>query len=208
MASVLIVILECAYAIALTLGLSSLEVASDPIGDPFFTIMELLIIAMMPTFVVLTIAVHASCHASRRHYALAATVFVAILTTITTTVHASILLLSREVAFVDMNNVFSFEWPSVVYVLDVLAWDFFFGFFAIFLALSFEQTGLDKWIRGLLMLSGILSLAGLLGAAIGNMDIRNIGIVGYVGIFTTAVALIVVWMWRRLQLARYRSVSE
>ena len=101
-----------------------------------------------------------------------------------------------------MYNVFSFEWPSAVYVLDALAWDFFFGFFAIFLALSFERTGLDKWIRGFLILSGILSLAGLLGLALGNMDIRNIGILRYVGVFTIAAVLIAVWMWRPLRLAR------
>ncbi|MBY4892040.1 hypothetical protein KUL25_04605 [Rhodobacteraceae bacterium N5(2021)] len=200
-AAILVVILECAYAIILALGLSALETPNDPISDPFFTIMELLIIMMMPTFVILTIAVHTICQSQRRHHALAAIVFVTMLTTITTAVHASILLLSREAAFVDMKHVFSFEWHSVAYVLDVMAWDFFFGFFAIFLGLSFERTGLEWWIRVLLILSGVLALAGLLGASTGNMDIRNIGIVGYVGVFTISSALMASLMWRRLRLA-------
>ena len=200
-ASFLVVILECSYAITLGLGLSSLDVSSDPIGDPFFTIMELLIIAMMPAFILLTIAVYASCQLQRQHHALAAMVFVAILTTITTSVHASVLLLSREPAFVDMKHVYSFEWPSVVYVLDVLAWDFFFGLFAVVLGLSFGRTGLEGWIRVLLILSGGLALAGLLGAATANMDIRNIGIVGYVGVFTIATALMAALMWRRLRVS-------
>ena len=198
-ASALVVALECAYAIALGLGLASLDSSSDPIGEPFFTIMELLIIAMMPAFVLLTVSVLESCQPQRKQHAVAALIFVTILATITTSVHTSILLLSREPAFVDMTHVFAFEWPSVVYVLDVLAWDFFFGFFAIFLGLAFEPKGLEGWIRILLLLSGILAFAGLFGAATANMDIRNIGIVGYVGVFTGSAALIAALMWRRLR---------
>ena len=201
-APVFVVTLECAYAITLVLGLTALEAASDPIGDPYFTIMELLIIAMMPAFIVLTITIHTICGLLRRHYALAATIFVTILAALTSSVHASILVLSRDPAFAGMSDVFSFEWPSLVYVLDILAWDFFFGFYAVFLALSFERNGLEGWIRRVLFLSGILALAGLLGVAVGDMNIRNIGIVGYVGVFTIAAILVAVWMLRRLLLAR------
>lgn len=199
-ASVLVVIFECAYALALILGLSALEDAGDPIGDPYFSIMELLIIAMMPAFVCLSVAVHATCASHRRHHALAALVFVAILTAITSSVHASILVLAREPAFAGTSHVFSFEWPSVVYVLDVLAWDVFFGFFAVFLALSFKRVGLERWIRGVLLLAGGLAFAGLAGAVVGDMGLRNIGIAGYVGAFTVAAALLAVLFARRMRL--------
>lgn len=201
LASVLVVIFECAYAIALILGLAAREDAGDPIGDPYFSIMELLIVAMMPAFVCLSVAVHATCAPHRRPYALAAALFVAILTAITTSVHASILLLGRTPAFAGMSHVFSFEWPSLVYVLDVLAWDFFFGFFAVFLAFCFELDGFERWIRRVLLASGLLAFAGLAGAAIGDMSLRNIGIAGYVGAFTIAAVLLAVRFAGRLKLA-------
>lgn len=40
------VLLLIAYAIALTLGLLSLASPQDPIGDPYFSIMELLIVVL------------------------------------------------------------------------------------------------------------------------------------------------------------------
>jgi len=48
---------------------------------------------------------------------------------------------------------------------------------------------MSAWIRGLLLLSGIMSLAGLSGL-FGDMQLRFIGIAGYVGVFPIAAALI------------------
>lgn len=197
--AVLMVVFEGLYAIALILGLSALDAAHQPIRDPYFTIMEVLILLIAPAMVALAIAVHGSCVAHRRPVALAAVVFAAILATITSSVHASILLLSREPAFAGMMHVFSFEWPSVVYALDILAWDYIFGFFAVFLAFSFETSGLERFVRALLLASGVLAFLGLWGAVMGDMQSRNIGIIGYVGIFTGALCLIAVRMAQRMR---------
>ena len=53
------VILLVAYAVTLAMGLVSLESPQQPIGDPMFTILEVLIISMMPAMVALMVAVHA-----------------------------------------------------------------------------------------------------------------------------------------------------
>src|SRR5215203_211126 len=53
------VILGVAYAVTLAVGLASLKSAQEPIGDPMFTILEVLIILMMPAMVALMVAVHA-----------------------------------------------------------------------------------------------------------------------------------------------------
>lgn len=198
MSSILLVAFEVAYALALVLGLSARAAARDPVGDPYFTMMELLIIAMAPAIVILPVAVHGFCARGRKCYALAALAFATGLATITSCVHASILLLSRAPSFAGMPHVFAFEWPSLVYVLDVVAWDFFFGFFAIFLGLSFDRTGVQAWIRRLLVLSGLLAFAGLAGVITGNMSVRNIGIIGYVPVFTVAVALITEFVRKQL----------
>ena len=52
-------ILLVAYAVTLTVGLLSLESPQEPIGDPMFTILEVLIISIVPAMVALMVAVHA-----------------------------------------------------------------------------------------------------------------------------------------------------
>ena len=47
------------YAVITILGLRSLKSPQDPISDPFFFIMELLIVLMAPLMVISMIAVHA-----------------------------------------------------------------------------------------------------------------------------------------------------
>src|SRR5215217_3038446 len=47
------VILLVAYAVTLAVGLLSLESPQQPIGDPMFTLLEVLIISMMPAMVTL-----------------------------------------------------------------------------------------------------------------------------------------------------------
>jgi hypothetical protein len=44
--------------------------------------------------------------------------------------------------------------------------------------------------------SGVLALAGLSGVVAGDMQLRNIGIVGYVGVFLVVVALLAVLFHR------------
>jgi hypothetical protein len=53
------VVLLVAYAVTLAVGLVSLESPDQPIGDPMFTMLEVLIILMMPAMVALMVAVHA-----------------------------------------------------------------------------------------------------------------------------------------------------
>ena len=48
-----------AYAVTLALGLLSLESPADPIGDPYFSLLELLIVVMAPLMVIVMVAVHA-----------------------------------------------------------------------------------------------------------------------------------------------------
>jgi hypothetical protein len=45
-------------------------------------------------------------------------------------------------------------------------------------------------------LSGVLTLAGMAGVLLSDMQVRNIGIVGYAVIFHLAAALIRVLFWR------------
>jgi hypothetical protein len=92
--------------------------------------------------------------------------------------------------------VLSFKWPSVVYALDILAWDIFFPLSMLFAAPVFRGSRLAAWIRVLMSASGVLALAGLSGVVAGDMQLRNISIVGYVGVFLVVAPLLAVQFYR------------
>jgi hypothetical protein len=84
----------------------------------------------------------------------------------------------------------------VVYALDILGWDVFFALSMLFAAPVFSGGRLATLIRVLMIASGVLALAGLSGVAVGDMQLRNIGIVGYVGVFLVVAALLAVLFYR------------
>ncbi len=190
-----VMVLEVAYAITLAVGFLSLKSPQQPIGDPMFTILEVLIIVMMPVMVALMVAVHAWAPPHAKTLSLTAVVFMGLLAGVTCSVHFIILTLSRQAAFAGqpwLPLLLSFRWPSVVYALDILGWDFFFALSMLFAAPVFGGSRLTVSIRRLMIASGVLSLAGLDGVVTGNMQLRNIGIVGYLGVFLVVACLLAV----------------
>lgn len=187
------------YGITLIIGLLSLEYPDQPIGNPTFTILEILILVMMPAMVVLMVAVHAWTPARIKTLSFTAVLFMGLLAVVTCSIHFVILTTSRQAEFAALSWLplfFEFKWPSVVYALDILAWDFFFPLSMFFAAPVFSGSRLAEWIRWLMLVSGVLALAGLSGVAFGNMQMRNIGIVGYVGIFFVVSLLLAIFFFR------------
>jgi hypothetical protein len=192
-------ILLVAYAVTLAMGLASLESPQQPIGDPMFKILEVLIISMMPAMVALMVTVHAWAPMHAKTLSLTSLVFMGMLAGLTCSVHFVILTLSRQPEFTAqpwLPLVLSFNWPSVVYALDILGWDVFFPLSMLFAAPVFWGSRLAAWIRVLMTASGVLALAGLSGVVVGDMQLRNIGIVGYVGVFLVVTALLAVLFYR------------
>jgi len=91
---------------------------------------------------------------------------------------------------------FSFEWPSVAYALDILAWDLFFGLSMLFAARVFSGDRLQLSIRMLMIASGVLALAGMSGVVVGDMQLRMIGVVGYAVLFPVVALLLTVLFGR------------
>lgn len=187
------------YAATLVAGLLSLRSPQDPIGDPWFSILEILIILTMPLMVALMVAVQAWAPAETKVFSLIALLFMILLTGLTCSVHFVILTVSRLDAFSEqprMQLFLSFKWPSVSYALDILAWDIFFALSALFAAPVFSGSRLAISIPMLLVASGALALAGLSGVVVGDMHLRNIGIVGYAGVFPVAALLLAILFYR------------
>lgn len=185
-AAVAVVALQAAYLVCLVIGLATLPSPDDPIADPWFTALEVLILALMPFMVALMVAVHTWAPPEHRPRSLLALVFMALVAVITSAVHFSVLTLSRQEAFREMDWLFAFSWPSVVYALDILAWDAFFPLAVLLAIPAFGGGRLERRIRWLLAVSGVLAGAGLAGVFLNDMQVRNIGIVGYAVVFPLA----------------------
>lgn len=186
------VAVSVAYAVPLTVGLLTLATPQSPIADPWFSMMELLILLSAPFLVALSVAIHLVAPPSRRPFSLASLVFMGMAVVLTCSLHFTILTLSKlpEIANLPwVPNLLSFSWPSVPYALDILAWDFFFALAAILAAPVFGGSRLTNSIRTLLLASGFIALVGLFGPVLNNMDVRSIGIVGYAIVYPAAAVL-------------------
>jgi hypothetical protein len=193
------VFLGVAYAVTLVAGLLSLQSPQQPIGDPVFSILEILIVLTMPVMVALMVALHAWASPESKAFSLMALVFTGLLAGVTCSLHFVILTVSGQAAFAGLSWLplfLSFKWPSVAYALDILAWDVFFPLSVLSAAPVLKGSRLATSIRALMIGSGILALGGLSGVIAGNMQLRNIGIVGYAGLFPVAALLIAILFYR------------
>jgi hypothetical protein len=193
------VVLIIAYAVTLTVGLLSLASPDQPIGDPMFSILEMLIIVMMPALVAMMVVVHAWAPTRLKTLSLTSVVFMGLLAGVTCSVHFVILTISHQTAFAGQSWLplfLAFRWPSLAYAVDILGWDVFFALSMLFAAPVFSGSALATWIRRLMIASGMLALAGLSGVLFGDMQLRNIGIVGYVPVFLVVSVLLAVLFYR------------
>jgi hypothetical protein len=159
--------------------------------------------------VLLFVAMHQYAPASRRSFSLAALCMVVAMTALTLGVHFVLLTVGRQVdqsVVPGFDRFFSFKWPSVVYALDIVAWDFCFGLALLLAAPVFVGGGIQRAIRIGLILAAVLCLAGLLGVVTANMQIRNVGIIGYAIVFP-AVTLLMARLFGRGHTAAARPHS-
>ena len=179
------------YAVVLALGLFSLKQPTDPIGNPYVSIMEVIIISMTPFMVLLTASIYLKNEAENKLTNFMSVVFMMIASTITSGVHIVVLSINNHEGATELpwfRQFFAWEWPSVVYALDILAWDFFFALAILSLIPNYYKK--NYAISIFLFLSGVLSLLGLIGPVISDMQFRLIGVFGYAGLFPVAAILI------------------
>jgi hypothetical protein len=200
--ALMVFFLGIAYAIILILGLLAQKNPQEPVADPYFTLLELLILVLAPLAVVIMVVVHAWAAREVKIYSLTAVIFMSLLAGVTCCVHFVILTVSRQpdVAHLPWLPLFlSFKWPSVVYALDILAWDVFYGLAVLFAAPVFRGDQLAAAIRILLTVSGMLALAGLIGVPLGDMNLRLlVGGVGYAVLFPI-VSLLLALVFRHTE---------
>jgi hypothetical protein len=174
--------ISAAYVPAMAAGVVAVGGFSAPIRDPYQAVMELLIFPSAVALIVAFAALHAYAPAPKKTLSLSALVLVTLMAGITICVHLIVLTVGRqanEATLPGFKMLFSWTWPSMIYALDIAAWDFCLGAGLLLAAAVFSGDPLAARVRRGLTISGLLCLGGLLGAALGDMNIRNIGVLGY-----------------------------
>jgi hypothetical protein len=99
----------------------------------------------------------------------------------TMTVHLVQLTVVRRIdpgAIHGFQYLFNWHWPSVLYGVDVVAWDIFFALALLFAAPVFHAAG-QVAVRNGLLIAGAMCLVGIIGPAVNHIALRQIGIIGY-----------------------------
>lgn len=171
-----VIVIGGMYVATLGVGVAVHGLAT-PIGDPILAIMEILTLLSALAVVLLMVAIHDYASGPRKPYGLIAVAFTIVFAGTTSVVHFVELTALRQ------SGAGGIVWPSPLYAAELAAWDLFLGLALLFAAPVFEGGGLAGRARHGLLISGSLSLAGIIGPAVGDMRLQRVGILGYAVVF-------------------------
>jgi len=190
-----------AYAVTSGLGYLSVKVPSDPISDPYLSIMSLLIVVMAPFLVITMVAVHTYAVAERKPYSLAALAFMILLAGITSSVNFALFVVARQPTPTPSLWVASFVssgWPPLPQVMDSFAWDWFFALSMLLAAPVFRGGRLENAVRALMLLTGVICILALVWLPFSPPQSNFIGILGW-GVAGPIVFLLLANLFTRIQ---------
>jgi hypothetical protein len=180
-----LLVLTVLYSADFVVGFAALGNLHDPLPDPYLGIGEVLILVMAPILVTLMLAIHACAPTRAKSFTLVALGWMLAAAAFTTTVHVVELSVARHIdpaSFPGYARIFDFEWPSLLYAVDIVAWDVFFGLALLFAVPAFRRRS-DTAARLGLIVSGSLCLLGVIGPLTNAIGLRAVGIFGYTVVF-------------------------
>jgi len=170
-------------AIWLVSNIDSARVQGLQPSEPYLAILETLLLLTTPALIALFAAIHAYAPPDRKTCSLAAFGFVILLVALMGVVHFVQLTVVRRTASATVAEVFTLYTSdnrlSAMLAVELLGWDFFFGFALLFAAPVFKGDKLPAVIRTGLIVCGLLCLAGIAGPASGDMRFQLPAILGY-----------------------------
>jgi hypothetical protein len=190
-----------AYAITSGLGYLSVKAPSDPISDPYLSIMSLLIVLMAPFLVITMVAVHSYAAPGHKPYSLAALAFMVLLAGITSSVNFALFVVARQPAPTPSLWVSSFistGWPPLPQAMDFFAWDWFFALSMLLAAPVFRGSRLENAVRILMLVTAALCILGLVWLPFSPQQATIIGILGW-GVAGPIVFLLLANLFTRLR---------
>lgn len=167
---------------AVVSGLAYVSQGGAVESGPFLSIMALLIVVMGPFLVLSMVAVHFYAAPNKKPYSLAALAFMITCVTITSCINFLLLVVNSQ------PNLFSeswrslfipCKWPAPAFVLDNFVWDWFFGISMLLASPIFGGNKLKVLLRLVMIVSGVLCLAGLIWLSVSPAQAIVIGILGW-----------------------------
>jgi hypothetical protein len=155
-------------------------------NDPFWAIAEIITIVGAVILVILMAVIHDCAPPRGKILSLTALGWTLVWAALTITVHFVQLTVARRIdvqAIPGFTRLFGFEWPSLLFAVELLAWHLFLGLSLVFAAFAFVGGGREAAVRIGLTASGLLCVAGLIGPAVGDLTWRFIGVFGYGVVF-------------------------
>jgi hypothetical protein len=161
--------------------------------EPYLAMAEILTMLGAVLQLTLIATIHECAPRRAKVHTLMAVAWMAVMAGATITVHFVNLTVGRRIDMTDgpgFARLFGWEWPSLLYGVELAAWHIFFGLSLLFAAPAFRGRGKDAVVRGGLRATGALCLLGLVGPAVGNLQWRMIGVFGY-GVVFPAVCVVI-----------------
>lgn len=190
-----------AYAITSLLGYLSVQNPTDPIRDPYLSIMSVLIVLMVPFLILTMVAVHAYAVPEHKSYSLAALAFMILLGVLTSSVNFALFVAARQPALAQSMWSAAYVtpgWPPLPQTMDTFAWDWFFALSMLIAAPVFRGGRLQNATRILMVVSGVICITGLVWLPFSPSVANWIGIAGW-GVVGPIVFLLLANLFTRIQ---------
>ena len=162
--------------------ITGIVIGQGVLKEPYLAIAEVMTLVGAPLLILLTVAIHECAPQSAKVFSLTALGWILLLAGSTVIVHFVNLTLWRQIndqQKIDYVRFLGWEWPSMMYAIELVAWHLFFGLSMFFAAFAFKGVGKEKIVKQGLIITGILCIVGLIGPVIGDLKWRMIGIFGY-----------------------------
>lgn len=168
------------YAIVSAIAFASQGSAVE--SGPYLTAMALLVVLMGPFLILSMSVIHNYARQEHKTYTLAALGFMIACIAITSCNNFMLLIVSKQ------PNLFSesfqalflpCKWPTPVFILDNFVWDWFFGVSMLLISPLFGGSLLKRFLRIILIISGVLCILGLVWITISPDQAVIIGILGW-----------------------------
>lgn len=182
-----LVIVGVLYVVVIALWLVKEATPSEPIGDPYLAVMEVLTIASALALLAFVVALERIASLSRPVPALAALVFGALAAGLTMTVHFVQLTAVRQLWRAGQLADYRLVWPSALFAVEYFVWDVLVGLTLLCAAIALPQGA--RAARAALLAAGCLCVLGVVGPVTGRMLLQNIAVAGYALVLPVAAAL-------------------
>ena len=162
--------------------ITGIVIGQGVLKEPYLAIAEVLTLVGAPLLILLMVAIHECAPQSAKVFSLTALAWILLLAGSTVIVHFVNLTLWRQISDqqkIDYVRFLGWEWPSMMFAIELVAWHLFFGLSMFFAAFAFKGVGKEKIVKQGLIITGILCIVGLIGPVIGNLKWRMMGIFGY-----------------------------